>query len=460
LQNGSGQFYRQPLGSMSRQNVDVIILIEHVVRELDITCAVKYLLENRGLSVAVASTIWNVEETIQKYNPRVVGLPYCHSVNDPGIREVVPAWKDAVFLNLAYEQIFTKINQPYKSPRDEFSRKHAYHLAWGDFFADYLKSYEVPEQSITVTGNPVYELYRDPYKAYFEPRETLAQKYQLDPDKKWVLIPENYGAAFYSDYKIHEFILAGISPEVAYGYREFARASFDQAVIWWYKAGLSREIELIVRPRPAVARDRFRRACEAVVGTLPEHFHVIKDGTVREWILASDVMLSSYSTSLIEAAVAHKNIYMIEPVPFPDYVMADWYQWIPKLETSDHFLDAVFSQDMEANYSGLLDWAEGNMMANGDAILNIADLLAGMLTGDRTLFEGQEIQVKPNYRIDQALKSRNLPFLFDYGFRVMRSEWGRIRNKKPIPSGSGHEKDHITDEDIAWRTNRWAEILN
>ncbi len=187
---------------------------------------------------------------------------------------------------------------------------------------------------------------------------------------------------------------------------------------------------------------------------------MIKDGTVREWILASDVMLSSYSTSLIEAAVAHKNIYMIEPVPFPDYVMADWYQWIPKLETSDHFLDAVFSQDMEANYSGLLDWAEGNMMANGDAILNIADLLAGMLTGDRTLFEGQEIQVKPNYRIDQALKSRNLPFLFDYGFRVMRSEWGRIRNKKPIASGSGHEKDHITDEDIAWRTNRWAEILN
>ena len=444
---------------MSRQDIDVIILIEHVVRELDITCAVRHLLEKRGLSVAIASTIWNVEETIQKYNPRVVGLPYCHSVNDPGIREVVPAWKDAVFLNLAYEQIFTKINQPYKSPRDEFSSKQAYHLAWGDFFQDYLKSYAVPAENITVTGNPVYELYRDPYKAYFEPREILAKKYNLNPDKKWVLIPENYGAAFYSDYKIHEFILAGISPDVAYGYREFARASFDQAVMWWYKAGLSREIELIVRPRPAVAKERFRKACEAVVGSLPDHFHLIKDGTVREWILASDVMLSSYSTSLIEAAVAHKNVFMIEPVPFPDYVMADWYQWIPKLETSDDFLDAVFTQEMDTNFSGLLAWAEENMMANGDAILNMADLIASMLIRTNTLADLKEIIVKPNYRMDKALKSRNLPFLFDYGFRVMRSEWGRIRNKKPSTSGSGHEKDNITDEDIAWRMNKWAEVL-
>ena len=41
---------------MRKQNVDILLFVEHVARELDIACAIKYLLDKRhGISLEIAS---------------------------------------------------------------------------------------------------------------------------------------------------------------------------------------------------------------------------------------------------------------------------------------------------------------------------------------------------------------------------------------------------------------------
>ena len=49
---------------MVKKPIAVLLFIEHVARELDVACAVKYLAKQRhGLSVEIASIIYDVKRT-------------------------------------------------------------------------------------------------------------------------------------------------------------------------------------------------------------------------------------------------------------------------------------------------------------------------------------------------------------------------------------------------------------
>ena len=175
---------------MAGQPVDVLLFVEYVARELDIACAVKYLAaEQHQVTVEIAAVSWDLAATLRRYHPKVVAVPYCYSAlpEDPGVHQMLTAWPGAVYLNLAYEQVYQRINQRFKLPRDAFAREHVLHHAWGDFYAESLREHGVPEAHVVVNGNPSYALYRPPYQAYFEASRTdLARRYGLDPEKRWV----------------------------------------------------------------------------------------------------------------------------------------------------------------------------------------------------------------------------------------------------------------------------------
>lgn len=445
---------------MERKNVDILLFIEHIVRELDISCAVKHLLQKRhGITIELASTVYNLADTLKRYQPRVIALPYGYSAASEAIRDILPAWPKAIYVNLAYEQVFTRINQAYKSPQDDFARRHMLYHAWGNFFAGYLKKNGVPEDLIYINGNPSYTLYRQPYSGYFEKREALAARHELDASRRWVLIPENYGVAFYSDYKLQDMVLTGISIEEAYSFREFARASLRAAAGWWQQAAAGGQAEIIVRPRPAISKAVFVDACRQIIGEIPPHLHFIKDGSVREWILSSDVVLSSYSTTLIEAAVAGKPAYMLAPLPFPQYAKADWYDLAPKVETGEAFLKAALDGRQDDAADELRSWAEGEMMSRGDSIANIADWLAAICRGQVTPPPPPETGGTNRRRLGRALQTGDLRFLAKFVRRMLSTELRRLAGKSAPPSTGGHEQDAFEPAAVAQRVSRWAEVL-
>jgi hypothetical protein len=445
---------------LERKPIDILVFIEHAARELDVSCAIKSILEQRyQMTMEIASLTWDMEKTLASWQPRVVALPYGYSASVYGICDIVPTWPNAIYLNLAYEQLFTKINQVFKAPSDDFARNHIWHSLWGEFASDYLVKYGVPRDHIFINGNPVYQLYREPYCRYFKSRAELATEYGLDMNKRWVFIPENYGAAFYSEYKIQDVIVAGNRVDDAYAYREFARQSFSEAVRWWNRGAMQDGIEMIVRPRPLVAKSIFAKACEDVIGTLPEHFRLIKDGTVREWILASDLTMSSYSTTLIEAAVARRPVYMLTPIPFPKFVVADWYAYLPKIETGDEFIEKISQGVIENTSDPLRIWAEKEMMTHGDAIANIADWIVKMATVEDERPALYSSRKPSDFRISNALKTGNLPFIMRYLRRVAATEWHKVKGDIPDRSFKGHEQDRIESAVVNKNVCRWSEIL-
>lgn len=435
------------------QTVDVLYCIEHVARELDIACAIKCLARRRhGLNVHVTSIVECTNGRMRDYRPRLIAVPYFFSRRDPGVRDLLRRFPGVRVVNLALEQLLSEGNKKFRSPKDDTARHHVVHLAAGDFFRDFLCEHGVRHENVTIVGSPSGVLYRRPYRAYFEKkRETFAGRYGLDANKPWVFFPENFGAAFLGRSAIRYRIRRGADPADVYAYRDFARDSFREIMPWCRDAAALGTVEVIVRPRPATGRDAFVHAYKDVAGDVPEcNLHFIKDHSIREWILASDLVVSSYSTSLIEAAIAKKPIALLAPVPFCESVRTNWCDVPPCVTTRSQFIELLANVDQQPVAGPLTMWAEQNLLPCGDPIANTTNVLASICHD--TCSSPPAPPPVPQWRA--AAESV---------LRTGRSadQWfsRHVKGKKNARSNL-YENDQFTTEEVDRRTARWEDILS
>jgi surface carbohydrate biosynthesis protein len=358
------------------REVDVAYFVELVARELDVACAVKEQARARhGLEVEVLPVQTARSHTARNLRARVLALPYAYRVKDPYTRRIVELFPGAKILNLAWEQVLYRAFEAEKSPSDAFTRDYVLHHAWSGRHRDRLVKAGVPDAHVLVNGNPAYGLYDPPYRHRCTPREELARRHGLDPDRRWCLFAENYGWAFNAPEKVERLVAQGMPRDTVAGLARFCESSLRTVIGWLAELARSHGFEVIVRPRPSTFVSDYARFVEGVTSAIPEHLRLIKDGPVRDWILASDVVTSSYSTSLIEAALAGKSAFMVMPEPLPEGLAGDWYHLLPQIARGEDFLAACRAGDASGS-EPLARWARREFLANGDPIRGLAALLA------------------------------------------------------------------------------------
>lgn len=416
---------------------DVVIFVEHIARELDIAAAVALHLDRtHRLRAEVASTKFDLLENVSRIgSAKVAAFPWFYEDDDGPIRRVREHWPNVRLVNLAYEQVLQNINQAVKTPHGDLARTEVRHFAWGEFYKDLLVRYGVAPELVTVVGNPSYGLYRPPYSEFFPGRAALAAKHGLDPNKRWLLVAENYGAAFYADDHLEVMVARGASREESYAFRDFASASLAK-MAEWLRDACREDLEIILRPRPYTPLERLRKRVVEAIGELPPGLKMIQDGSVREWVLASDAVCSSYSTTLIESAVAGKPIAMLTPLPLPEFVKHAWYDLVPQFSTSEAF-GAWVGDPGFGSAQGLEQWANETMLAHGDPIAGMADFLAHAAQGSAPA--GIPLSMRP------SLHARLLA-------RVLK----RARGRRP---DKAHEHDRFSQHDVQSRVERWRTIL-
>src|SRR5258708_4413088 len=112
------------------KHIDVLFLYEHVARELDVACAVKYYLQKRyGLCVEIVQQPFAVPEAIRTLEPALVVLPFCYSASLKHYPFLLD-WRNRVFVNAMWEQLYYPGNRAAKIPRGEFETQHVLHHAW------------------------------------------------------------------------------------------------------------------------------------------------------------------------------------------------------------------------------------------------------------------------------------------------------------------------------------------
>lgn len=431
------------------RKVDIVYLYEHAARELDVGCAIAAILKQKyGLSVEILQ--WPVGFLNNFYNlqPRLVVLPFCYS--EKSYPKLLAAWRKPIFFNMTWEQLFYPGNKTAKTPRGEFSVNHVIHHAWSELYASLLKQQGIPEKHIYLNGHPAYKLYDEPYREYFASRTDLAEKHGLNSECRWLFFPENYNWAFYTQTTIDQFIRNGQAPEDVHAMQEFCKKSLAETVSWCAEIARTNKVEVILRPRPSTSLTEFKEAVLQIVPSIPDRLHIIKDESVRDWVLASDVVVSSYSTSLLEAAIAGKPVYILEPYPIPSSLKMQWHEYLPHIKTRQEFMKSCLENTQEKVGAILGKWTREQLMASEDAIGRLAEILSHLLDSEAN------VPSVPSWRAsipDVKIRKRVTKWTFSQRLKAILG-WQEVTK---VPDE--YVNDYLERDVINERIQRWGDVL-
>lgn len=295
--------------------VDVLILYEHVARELESALLLKAKLEQKGYYVKVAKIGWNDSLMNCRIRPKIIITPWCYDNNEVEYfcKNWIGGYEDnrIKILNLHCEQISGASGLVFTLPKNR--ARDVYHLVWGDFYYKQLRNIGIPEELIIKTGCPRMDFYVEPYKNINISKYELAKEFSLDSNKKWLLIIGNFSLLTQTKEQLD------IAEKKGFGeiksFASVASKTFSEVSCWFEQLARDyRDLEIIYRPHPN----------EKLIGILKqfddkyENFHVIKKLSVRDWIVNSNLVLEWCSTSGIEAAVADVPVLSMRPVDIPE----------------------------------------------------------------------------------------------------------------------------------------------
>ncbi len=443
--------------------VDVLITIEHVDRELDAASCVAYLLRTRlGLSVEVRNFYADYPLAL-RLDPKVLAVPFFYFKGHSPMQEYLERWPQAQVLNLAWEQILYKMNQTIKVPSDDVAKRHVWHVCWTREYRTFLQELGVDGTRLFWTGNPVMKFYDAPYRRYFTERPALASRYGLPPQAKWVLFPENYRWGFLSDGQVENFVSLGGRREELLEARSYCRRALSKVLTWMRMACSGSEIVVILRPRPATSAAQVEAFARESIGRIPANLRIIKGESAREWIIASDHVMSSYSTTLIEASLCRKPVHLVSPDPLPEGLQDDWYDKLPWIETAEAFVEAARTHPLQESGSRLGEWARDRLLGNGDPIANIAAAIASLHPRNKGARYEQLLEVVSGAPVTAYSPPPALSRWLDERRKgLMRS----VKYQKYLAGRHAgysftlqkHEKDLFSSQDVHRRMEVWRRI--
>jgi hypothetical protein len=431
-----------------------VAFVEHADRELDLLCLARMRLKRDfDIDLEILNVSADAPRVLRGPVPTAVFFSSFYSSQWPLRRDYVSAWPNARVVNLAWEQIFCPIDEFMHRPLDEFARTKVRYLAWSADYHSYLQRNGVDTKNITIIGHPLYQLYDAPYRDYFKSRAALAKAHGIDATKPWVFIPENYGFTFISDAAIAGFA----SPELPEGHlreiRSYCRSSMIALGNWAEALARIGNVEVVFRPRPSVDTAVLRQFLKCECGISREHFKLIKAETAREWVLASDVVMSSYSTVLIEASLAGKALRRIEPTSLPRQLQYDWCSLVSPVATQDEFLEAAAAVAHDGGSERLRAWARAKFFLSHNPVERLVEAMAFEIKAsyleNQRAQRGPYTQRMPNWLslIDPLLKPRARDWLY----------------RKSVPGYThkvaGHDKDFFDARSVEGRTRRWKDVV-
>ncbi len=437
------------------RNIDVLFFIEHVDRELDAaTCIVEMLERDHGITADIRNFYSDMLYCLGRYRPAVVVTPFFYFLDHHPMKDYVAAWPDAAFFNMAWEQINYKMNETVNIPKDSFARDKVKHVCWTKKYRDQLLGFGIASDNLILTGNPVMKFYDPSYRDYFKSRGELAATYGLDPARKWVLFPENYRWGFLSPTKMQTFIAQDARPEHLIAAHEYCVRSLTALFQWLQELDRPDDPLVIMRPRPATSVQEMTDFMQRAVPRALTNLHIIKQESAREWIMAADHVISSYSTTLIEASLAGKPIHVFSPEPMPEALADEWYEYAPMLTDKESLLTAIREPRHQTTSVQLESWARKTLLPVVDPLQTIAEGIARLhaslakphkrskpdharLWPGRALIERlrNRLQLSPRYH--ELLRKRDQR----YGFTVRK-----------------HEKDIFGAHHVAARVARWRTL--
>ena len=294
------------LNRKEKNRVDILFMYESKVREIEGVCLIAGELAKRGYCTAILET-WEPLIKGQRKRPEaeVVFIPSAYT--DRSLYALLRFVKGpAKVINLQWEQIYsrrdlTNPNSPWKMSGDVHKVTH---ISWGDVNYNKLtESDHIDKRMVKKVGHVGLDYLRKELRGFYLSREEICREFDIDVNTRLCL--------FISSFSFVNLPENMIEPEL----RELFEVSIrsQKEIVRWIVSVLEKHKELtfVYRPHPSEAGN----AELAAIAAREPRFKIIKDYSVKQWIIVSDIIYNWYSTSVAEVYFAGKSCFFLRPYP-------------------------------------------------------------------------------------------------------------------------------------------------
>lgn len=349
-----------------------LLFVDHIVRELESNVLISKYFYEFGGEARIYSINFNYFKSIKDNTPGSIVMPWLYDKNEyEFIKPFNNKSINTPVINLHQEQIGIPSNQGFMLPSDRYSRD-VIHICWGKNFAKLLFKNGVPKENIYITGSQRLDLYHERFKSLRKSKLELAQKYDLDVHKKWLLLPGSFGIAFLSESEISSLERRGHSQ-----IKSLKELSFKTLKIiseWIKKISKDLDLEIIFRPHPGVSNNYYNDKFNNY-----KNIHLISELNIKEWIFNSDIIAVWNSTTAIEGWFANKTVIGYQPIPLTKELKLDFMEGISYAKNYKDFKNLITKGindqlDLNSNFKNkfIENWYYKN---DGLASFRIADII-------------------------------------------------------------------------------------
>ncbi len=339
----------------SLPSIDVLIFVEHVDRELEIARQIARRIQSSGNTVAILHSRLDIPVLsllALRQIPIKVGIYPSAVLPEKSViyhtLRSIPC-----HIDLHWEQLLYKPGKETKRPRGVALSDSFYHIAWDEAFADFLRAGGVSRTNIIITGNPAFEILLQLREKQQEYKKQLAEEFGLSSQSTWLFLPMNYAWAFLSQKDLQYRKQLGYSQAILQEFPQYAKQCFKAFVHFVLCIKEKFNYNIIVRPHPSVTAQQYEEAFLKISGLqrLPEGILITHQKSAREWVAASDIVGSSWSTVAYDAFRIGKPAFLFTPHPRPEWLEVPWYQELIEVRSCEDFEDK-YPEIIKRRYSG------------------------------------------------------------------------------------------------------------
>lgn len=329
------------------EKCDFLLCYEIKNRELEALCLLKYELERRGYTVIIREwlTSWYFDMQNQ-IDAKVLVIGAFNSYNHIQYASY-QCRRTAKLVNLQWEQIISKEDLNNKDfLRAIKAEKHIpMTISWGtDNYSRMVNTYGINEEFVRCTGHIGMDFLHGKLTKYYLSKEDIYAQYSFDKGKKMILFISSFSSTTL-DSSYYDLLYKN-DKKRSREMKEMQSIAIEskKIILSWFDEYLkdnNRNI-IVYRPHPEEHKD------DSLIDLEKRHsnFKVIRDYSIRQWILTADQITTWASTSLAEIYFAQKKCVALQPLSLVGTHMEnDMYRHMTIARNKKEFFEYVDRTD-------------------------------------------------------------------------------------------------------------------
>lgn len=292
--------------------MDVLILYERKQRELENSILFQIEIEKRGFTCEVVQFYEASKFNVCNINPpRIILVPHLYNTQSV-YRNLGRFGRARHIINMQYEQVLSEKWELLGAHTPKGEAKNSTHICWGPAVVNRLIEGGVPKNNIRVVGPLHLDLLRKEFRENNSIKRELANAYNLDEKKRWMLFISSFT---YADIEKSRLKLNENAAGVSLSDFPAVHTQSRNELLRWFGGILKKDKEtiFIYRPHP----DEISLESVYFLEKKFNNFVVIKSRAVKDWISASSILYTWYSTSIVEAHFLGKTYSILRPFELP-----------------------------------------------------------------------------------------------------------------------------------------------